>query len=411
MINVELDAQGRLKAFQAIPPEVDKTPTQPFDWKALLIAAGLDAAALRPAEPEWNSLAVFDARAAWTGTWPDSQRPLRVEAAAWRGKPVYFAMIGPWTHPWRMQPEEPNAAKKASEVLGVCVLISILGGAVWLARWNHRRGRGDRQGAFRLALFVFWAQIALWLTKSHLVPAMSTFGLFVIAASTGLFISGCVWILYLAVEPYVRRYWPQAIISWSRLSQGRARDPLVGRDVLFGSVLGVIWCLIFVAIHFTTAPYGALPGLGNTDYFLGARRALSAILYQIPASISGTLVFFCVIFFLRVILRKQWLAAVGFVLIYTLLQTPGSDYPWLEAPFIIVIYTIAAIVVVRFGLVALAAGIFVADLLGNLPATTNFSAWYASGPIFALVLVVALAVWAFHTSLAGQPIFKRELLE
>jgi len=413
MINVELDPQGRLERFQAIPPEVDKTPlpAQPFDWKLLLSAAGLDAGTLRPAEPEWNSLAVFDARAAWTGTWPGSQRPLRVEAAAWRGKPVYFAMIGPWTHPDRMQPQERTTSQKAAQVIGTCLLILVLGGAVWLARWNHARGRGDRQGAFRLALFVFCAQIALWLTRSHLVPDISTFGQFIIMASTALFISGCVWILYMALEPYVRRHWPQAIISWTRLSSGRIRDPLVGRDVLFGTVLGVSWCLIFIIDELVLAQFGSEPGLGNTDYFQGSRRAVGAVLSQIPNSVTGTLIFFFVIFLLRAILRKQWLAAAGFVLLYTTLKCLQSDNPWVEAPFVIVIYGIAALVVSRFGLVALAAGIFVADLVGNLPSTANFSAWYANGPIFALLLVAALAVWGFHTALAGRPIFSRELFD
>ena len=63
-------------------------------------------------------------------------------------------MIGPWTHPYRMRPEERSAGKKAGDVISICLLFAVLGGALWLARWNHARGRGDRQGAFRLALFV-----------------------------------------------------------------------------------------------------------------------------------------------------------------------------------------------------------------------------------------------------------------
>ena len=35
------------------------------------------------------------------------------------------------------------------------------------------------------------------------------------------------WLYYLALEPYVRRLWPQALISWSRVLAGRVRDPLV----------------------------------------------------------------------------------------------------------------------------------------------------------------------------------------
>src|SRR5205085_9544998 len=231
----------------------------PFDWKPLLSAAGLDPSALHSTEPQWNSLAVFDARAAWTGTWQGSGRPLRVEAAAWHGKPVYFEMIGPWTRPGRMQPEERTGPQKAGDVISICVLILVLGGAVWLARWNHVRGRGDRQGAFRLAVLVFCAQIALWLTRSHLVPDLSTFGLFIIASSSGLFISGFIWVLYVALEPYVRRHWPQALISWTRILGGRIRDPLVGRDVLFGTVLGVVWCVIFILNHLVLARLGELP--------------------------------------------------------------------------------------------------------------------------------------------------------
>ncbi len=412
MIIIELDSLGRLNALQAIPPQVDKTPppAQPFDWKVLFSAAGLDPAAFQPAAPEWNSLAVFDARAAWTGNWPGTQRPLRIEAAAWRGKPVYFSLIGPWTRPARMQPFERSVGQQAADIIGIVVLVLVLAGAVAVARWNLVRGRGDRRGAFRLAFFVFCVQLALWLARSHFVPAASTFGLFIIAVSTGLFISGAVWILYLAVEPYVRRHWPQTIISWSRLSGGRVRDPLVGRDVLFGVCLGVFWCSLFLVSALVLRTLGAAPGLGTTDYLLGALGTATALLFQISASISGTLIFFCLIFLLCVILRKQWLAAAAFTLIYSL-RVLGTDHPFVETPLVIIIYGVAAIVVVRFGLVALASGIFTADLLANVPSTTDFSAWYAAATLVPLLAVAALAVWGFYTALAGRPLLKEELFE
>ena len=48
MINVLLDAQGRLSYLQAIPDEVEPNPppAQPVDWKPLFAAAGLDPAAV-----------------------------------------------------------------------------------------------------------------------------------------------------------------------------------------------------------------------------------------------------------------------------------------------------------------------------------------------------------------------------
>src|SRR5205085_11309819 len=198
----------------------------------------------------------------------------------------------------------------------------------------------------------------------------------------GLFISGFIWVLYVALEPYVRRHWPQALISWTRILGGRIRDPLVGRDVLFGTVLGVVWCVIFILNHLVLARLGEIPSLGNMAYFTSARHSLSAVIYQIPNSISATLMFFLLVFLLRAVLRKQWLAVAGFVLIYTVIASLRSDFPLADVPFVMLIYGIAGVVVVRFGLVALAAGIFVADLLGSLPVTGTFSAWYATGPLF-----------------------------
>lgn len=413
MIVVHLDSQGRLIGFQAIPPEVDKTPptVQPFDWKMLFSAAGLDPAAFQSATPEWNSLAVFDARAAWTGHWPGTEWPLRIEAAAWRGKPVSFSLIGPWTRASRMAPFQRSAGQQAANIVSIVVLIVVLISAVSVARWNLQRGRGDRRGAFRLAFFVFCGQLALCLTRSHFVPAASTLALIIIAMSTGLFISGVVWALYLAVEPYVRRHWPQTIVSWSRLSGGRVRDPLVGRDVLFGVGLGVFWCTLFAIETIALRTLGAAPRMGSTAYLRGAMGTATAFLYQIPTSISATLIFFLLIFLLRVILRKQWLAAAGFTLIYSVLKLLGTDHPLVDTPLVIIVYGVAAIVVVRFGLIALASGIFSADLLANVPATTDFSAWYAAAVLFPFLMITALAVWGFYTALAGRPLLKDELFE
>jgi hypothetical protein len=310
-----------------------------------------------------------------------------------------------------MQPSQRSASQKAGDILGIAMLVLILVSAVSVARWNLARGRGDRRGAFRLALFVFALELALWLTRSHFVASLTTFGSFIIAVSTGLFTAGVVWTLYLAVEPYVRRHWPQTIISWSRLSGGRWRDPLVGRDVLFGVCLGVFWCSLFVVDAFVMGKLGAPPGLGTTDYFLGARGTATALLYQIPSSISGTLMFFFVIFLLRVILRRQWLAAMGYTLIYSTLKLLGSDHPWIELPLAVTIYAVAAVVVVRFGLVALASGIFTADLLANIGMTTDLSAWYAAATLFPFLVIAGLAIWGFHTALAGRPLLKNELFE
>jgi hypothetical protein len=413
MVNLTLDPRGRLTFFQAIPPQVQSQSeesgahAQPFDWNILFRAAGLDVAQFKSTEPIWTSLAASDTRAAWTGTWPGSSRPLRIEAAAFQGKPVFFSLIGPWARPQRMRPDPPTTAgRRAGNLILLGVLVLVVAGAALLARRNYIRGRGDRRGALRLAGVLFATLIALWLCRGHIAPTLGTLLPFVLAVSTALFFSGLIWVMYLSVEPYVRRHWPHALVSWSRLAMGRLRDPLVGRDVLFGVILGVVWMLIVEVSQLLMMGKGEPPLLFSTDYLLGGRHALGAWLFQIPDSIEATLLFFFLLFVLRVLLRKEWLAAVVFVAIWVTLKTLGSDYPWIEGSAYAALYGGAVIMVFRFGFVALAVGIFATEMLLNVPLTLDFSAWYLSSVSLPLLSIVALAVWGFYHSLAGQKLWQ-----
>ena len=116
-------------------------------------------------------------------------------------------------------------------------------------------------------------------------------------------------------------------------------------------------------------------------------------------------------FVLRVILRKPWLAALVFVAIWVAIKTFDSHHPWIDIPTYIAIYGIAAFVVLRFGFIALAAGMFSVDLLLNIPITTHFSSWYMGGSLFVLLTVTAMAVWGFYTALGGQKLLKENLLD
>jgi serine/threonine protein kinase len=404
MIRLQLDVRGRLVAFEAIPPEKADPPAAaapPSDWKILFNEAGLDLSQFQTAQPTWNSLASPDTRAAWTGKWPGTERPLRVEAAAFQGKPVYFYLIGDWTQPPRM-PKPQEGGVKAAEIISVTVVLVVIVGALWLARLNYRRGRGDRQGAQRLATTVFGLLLVLWVLRTHFVLGFGFFELLFLAISTALFLSSLTFVLYLAVEPYVRRYWPQAIISWSRLLTGGIRDVLVGRDVLFGVLLGMIWIVIIKTRTVVMLKLGAVPELLSSDLLMGSRKALGAWLSQIPGSILNTLEFFLIFLGLKLALRKDWLSAIAFVAIFTTSKSLGSTHPVVEVVTWILIWSILVLIVYRFGLVALACAIFTVDLLANLPLTADLSAWYFGTSAFALLSVVALAVWGFYHALGSE---------
>jgi len=412
MVNVTLDARGRLRSFQAIPPEHEAEPAPPStpDWTPLFAAAGLDASQFRPASPEWVSLAASDTRAAWTGTWPGSDTPLRVEAGAFHGRVVFFTLVGPWTKPSRATTPE-GRGQQYQTILQVLLALAVLGGAAALARRNYVRGRVDRRGALRLASFVFCVDVALWIFRGHHVAAFATFGLLVIAIAHSLFHATAIWTLYLSLEPFVRRRWPQTIISWSRLIAGKLRDPLVGRDLLSGVLLGLLWSLIFEVFLLATQRRGAAPEMGSWEYLLGARWVVGTWLAHLMYSVQSTLVFFFVLFLLRVLLRRGWLAGAAFVALFAATKLLGAQYLAAQIPTQVAVYAIAAVAVLRFGLVTLAAGILTVDLLLGVPMTVNPSSWYATSTAFVFLSILALAGWAFYTSLGGQRLWKEDLFE
>jgi hypothetical protein len=100
-----------------------------------------------------------------------------------------------------------------------------------------------------------------------------------------------------------------------------------------------------------------------------------------------------------------------FVAIWATLKVLGSHHPAVEAPGEILVYAIAAFSIVRFGLVTLAVAVFVADALGDLPVTADFSRWYASTTLMVPAIILGLTIWAFYTAMAGQKLIKGDLLE
>lgn len=284
-------------------------------------------------------------------------------------------------------------------------------GGIWLAHRNYSRGKGDRRGAWRLAWVVFLLEIVLFLARAHLKFSIGALFLMLLAVSTALFISAFMWTLYIALEPYVRSKWPQTIVSWSRALTGKVRDPLVGRDVLYGTLLGLAWVMVFYGGYYFDMRRGERPLLPQTDLIEGTRAAFSMWLGNIVGAIVAVLMFFFVLVFLRVLVRNRWVAAGLFVLVFAIPKILATNHPLIDSPVWVIIYLIAAVAVVRFGLIVLAVAVFTANVLLNLPFTMDFSAWYAPASACVVLSIIALAVWGFYTALAGQRLLKEELFD
>ena len=404
MKHVELDHQGRLTYFEAIPPQRQDaaTPPAPVDWAPMFALAGLDQSRLQATPPLWNWLASSDTRAAWTGTWPESGRPLRVEAAALGGRPVAFMLAGPWQAPARMpEPAERGENITAMVLIGLTVLMLV--GAGLLARRNLRERRGDRRGAARLAAAMSLVLMALWLCQVHLAASLGLLVMFLLAVCTSVFYGVLLWTIYLAFEPSVRRHWPQVLVSWTNVLTGNIRDPIVGRDVLIGIVLGVAWVVIIRGMDALAGDSGVRQFPGATGLLEGLRPTLAVALEEAPYALRNVLLYFFLLFVLRVLLRSAWAAGLAFAGIFVILTVIGdADRPLASSLLTLAYFGSGAFVVLRWGLVAYVVGIFVSAILMNVSATLDTSAWYFGNMLLLVGLVTGLACWAFYTAVGGR---------
>jgi serine/threonine protein kinase len=407
---VNLDPQGRLLNFMAVPPEKDETkgPAPPTDWNPLFQAAGLDPAKFQPAEPQWVPLVGFDARAAWVGAYPAApQIPLRVEAASWRGKLVNFQLVAPWSNTTRMVETQTSAGNRAASIIATTILCIIVVGAVLLARLNARQKRSDTRGAARLGGFVFAAFTLQYLFSMYHTPNAGEIDRITAALSEALFQGALIWILYLAIEPFVRRRWPQTIVSWSRALSGSLQDPLVGGDILIGVAFGLFWCIVFSILFLIANNLGDLPNAGGLDALSGVRYLASGFLSQFNGAIVFAFGSFFLLFLLRLVLRQGWLAAICFVGIFVLNKGLTSGEAW-TIPFLIVVYAVYAFLLLRYGIVPLIVSVLTADCLLNAPLTLNFSSWYVSSALVSLLVFLAIAFYGFRCVTAGKPVFNVE---
>ncbi len=413
MISVQLDPEARLIRFEAMPDQKQrhKPVLDSVDWTKLFHAARLDPSLFHEAEPEWTFLAASDSRKAWTGQASGSTIPLRIEAAAFQGRATGWQLTGPWTKAERNPEEASSWSLSSGLTFTILMTLSILTAAPLLARHNLRRGNGDRQGAFRIAVFIFFVQLAIWLCRAHFVASGGTAGMAFVAICTSLFYGAVIWAIYLAFEPQVRRRWPQTLISWSAVLAGRWRDSVVGRDVLYGIAMALSWQVLGTGIRFAFGLKNTQPEWSNSSLLLGVRATLGSWLLHVPGAIRETMMFFFLLFLFRAVFKKEWLASGIFVVVFTLIQASQSRTPLVEATIAFMIFGMIALILFRVGVLALAVGLLIVGVVDAVPVTFNGSDWYFGSAAFMYLSVAAIAVLAFRIATAQQPFWKGTALD
>jgi serine/threonine-protein kinase len=407
MTSVRVDGAGRLRELQVVPPAVPPGGSADPAWTPLLEAAGLDPAALATSEPLVTPPMFVTQRTAWEGTWPDDDAlPIRVEAGAIGGMIVMFRVMYPWDLPGADDPEEGLDAG----IFWVPMILTIVIAAGLLA-WRHlQRGRGDRRGAMRLAIYVFGLNGLIWILGADHVAGMGEFESLARGVSGALLAATIVWGLYMAVEPYARRYWPHVLVSWSRLITGRWRDPLVGRDVLCGFVAGLVPFTLARFLEDVLVRFGAepsLPATGSPAALLGGRHLLAELL-EAQTGLGFFMGMFVLLLLLRVLLRRQWLASIAFVLIISIpIGLLESGTMAFLGPMLFMLCFL--FVMLRLGLLSLLVVAMTGPMFFQFPTTLDTGDWYFLSGLAGLIAVLVPAAIGFWISLGGQPLFKDDL--
>jgi serine/threonine-protein kinase len=416
MTSLYLDMDGHLHWFIGVPPQREPPGSESAkpDWAVPFREAGLDLANFKEVASTSVPLHAYDTRAAWDGADPaHPELKTHVEAAAFRGKPVYFETIYPWDQPMRQEQTPASGRDRALTFILIAVYLIVLVGSVLIARKHLNMGRGDRRGATRLALVFLTLRLLYWLfMEHHNGSADYEFGLFLIHLALAVFTSGFLWVLYVALEPFVRKRWPQRIISWSRLLAGGYRDPLVGRDILIGSVFGVGMILLGLLTSIGLRWVGRPPLLSYNpgSYDIGSHLFVGKFLSQMNAGIFIPFFSLFLLLLFVMVLRRERLAFALLWLLLAIVNVLIGNVHALMIPLAALSAFLAVFVLYRFGLLAAASAFFFAHLWVFYPMTTELSAWYATDFLMALTICVALVIFGFYTSLAGQSLFGGKLL-
>jgi predicted Ser/Thr protein kinase len=413
IVTIEVDTTGKLAGLNAPPRHIGSGSA---DWNKLLRLAGFNAAAMTRVPPRDIPPRFADERAAWNGVWPDDHtKPVHIEAAAAGGVPVFLRITGPWSADFAAADRQPFSSSRlqiaASIVLGALTLLTIL-----LALRNLRLRRGDRSGALRVAIVIFVIEAAAnLLGADH--RAVFEHELSVIGGTcrTAIFWAAVYFFLYLALEPYVRKRWPERLVAWSRLLAGSVRDPLVGRDMLIGIAAGLAHATLASASDWLPGRLGLrLPGPPHATHLnslLGLRHAAAFLVSSVSSGILFGLILVVLLVGLAIILRRRSLAALGLYLLQLAvfaIASGGNPYVFAGTVIIAAIWTA---VIVRVGLLGIVTAQTIFGAAFFFTVAIDAPSWMLASTVAPIVFIVLLSAFAFRTALAGQPMFSTKLLD
>lgn len=410
MRSISLDTRGRLVEFSAVPPQFTENSNAKTtaNFSTLFQSAELNLSNFKEVEPQWTPPNAFDERKAWEGVMTDhTEIPLRVEAASFQGKIVSFQLIYPWTKPIVAETEKLTTRDWISTFVFAGILIGLVVIAIFLVRKHLKSGSGDRKGAFKISLVVFALVTGGWLfSMSHVPSFFPELDRFSHSIRIGLYAAAVTWLLYLALEPIIRRNLPELMVSWNRLLVGDWRDPLVGRDILLGTLFGVTHYFLAIGGRYAEQIFnGDLKTIFVADSLIGLRSFWALLLIDLSTGIFGGFAYLCVLGVLFLLFRSRNYASVVLFLLIATVSILFFTTSLINLPFTLTISVLVTLIISRIGLLATIFSGIIFGLLHLTLFTLNFSAWFTNGMFLTLGLILVLLIYGFKVSIANQAFF------
>jgi len=244
-----------------------------------------------------------------------------------------------------------------------------------------------------------------WALVAGHVPGPFELYLSILALSWALFVSTSVWMMYAAIEPYVRRHWPEALISWVRLIGGRGRDPLAASHVLAGALAGLASVLphglVDIVVNRLPGDLAVQPFPG-ADTLNGIRTLCGSALILLQDAVFSCGAFIFLIVLLRLAIRRNWAADVVFAVLYGFIFSAVPRAPLWHMAIGFLFGYCAISLLRRFGLLAFVSFNFFGFIVPRLPLTvTGFFAGYA---VFVIGILIAIPAWALYAILRTGPV-------
>jgi serine/threonine-protein kinase len=405
MTRVRLDPSGRLQELMAVPPNdpAAEGPRAEPDWAPLFTAAGLVSSEWTPAEPKWPSPGAADARRAWTrGT-------VRIEAASFRGRPTWFRVVPAWRRPSVIAPPQQQAV---IPIVVAVTGVAILAAALFLARRNIRQGRGDLRGAARLAVaYLILGVVTEWARLAN--PPGNWFAVFGQKVALQVSSALVLWAGYLAIEPYMRRWWPTTLVAWSRALDGRFRDPMVGRDVLLGAALAVLFTFApktSVLMHMRPPDAAEMAIYLSPMSWTSDRAYLAALLERLSGAFFSPVTLVLLLLVLRVIVRRTWLTYLvlyaGFALTAGRLAGVSTRT---DVAIVLILNTLMLLILTRLGFLALITAMFY-SLTVSIVLTADRQSWFFHQSVITMAVFGGIAIYAAWVSIGNQQVFEESVL-